>query len=410
MSKSNKDILINDVNDSVVISRRSFLSSSISIALLGGLSFFHKGVLAGPVGKKIINDLIIFSKELNGFNGEPLDPMSNLYQSGNGYRNYNPNLMRFHSMDSLSPFSDGGINPYVYCHGDPVNFNDPSGHVSWLTIGFGIFAVLTGIVSVILTPFTGGTSLAIGAGIISGASGTIGGMLTIASGALEGQEGKEGIARKLSIASLVFGCVSIISGGVAGISNAANNSASTASKQTSLLKFKGAKGIKGLKVTKKLKFGKSVAQREEKLIRAIESKAMKVVSRAKKAGHGGIASSDFGLEKVAEEYFVDMAKYGEIPKTIFKATKLGSKFVMKISVTEHKVSSVGRVFKVLGKSSSCLLSGGSQLYTSGVKLSGAVDSLEATKSMSFDKKLTSTYMKNPSANNLSFMLRKGVFM
>jgi len=49
------------------------------------------------------------------------------YLLGNGYRMYNPGLMRFHSADGLSPFAAGGINPYMYCNGDPVNMKDASG-------------------------------------------------------------------------------------------------------------------------------------------------------------------------------------------------------------------------------------------------------------------------------------------
>lgn len=36
--------------------------------------------------------------------------------------------MRFHSPDNMSPFGEGGLNAYVYCEGDPVNFVDPEGH------------------------------------------------------------------------------------------------------------------------------------------------------------------------------------------------------------------------------------------------------------------------------------------
>ncbi|MFA1026632.1 MULTISPECIES: RHS repeat-associated core domain-containing protein [Pseudomonas syringae group] len=46
---------------------------------------------------------------------------------GNGYRAYNPVLMRFNSPDSLSPFGKGGLNAYAYCAGDPVNRSDPDG-------------------------------------------------------------------------------------------------------------------------------------------------------------------------------------------------------------------------------------------------------------------------------------------
>ncbi|WP_122847555.1 RHS repeat-associated core domain-containing protein [Pseudomonas viridiflava] len=65
---------------------------------------------------------------LPGFNGEQPDPVTGHYLLGNGYRAYNPVLMRFNSPDSLSPFGKGGLNAYAYCTGDPVNRSDPSGH------------------------------------------------------------------------------------------------------------------------------------------------------------------------------------------------------------------------------------------------------------------------------------------
>lgn len=63
-----------------------------------------------------------------GFNGELREAQSCWYFLGNGYRAYNPRLMRFHSPDSWSPFGRGGLNPYMYCVGDPVNRSDPTGH------------------------------------------------------------------------------------------------------------------------------------------------------------------------------------------------------------------------------------------------------------------------------------------
>ncbi|WP_080482256.1 RHS repeat-associated core domain-containing protein [Pseudomonas syringae] len=68
---------------------------------------------------------------LLGFNGEHRDPVTGHYLLGNGYRAFNPVLMRFNSPDSLSPFGEGGINAYAYCAGDPVNFADPTGHSPW---------------------------------------------------------------------------------------------------------------------------------------------------------------------------------------------------------------------------------------------------------------------------------------
>lgn len=62
-----------------------------------------------------------------GFNGEYLMPSVSMYLLGNGYRAFNPVLMRFHSPDSFSPFRV--INAYAYCGGDPVNNLDPDGHI-----------------------------------------------------------------------------------------------------------------------------------------------------------------------------------------------------------------------------------------------------------------------------------------
>ena len=65
---------------------------------------------------------------LLGFNGEQPDPLTGHYHLGNGYRQFNPVLMRFNSPDSWSPFGSGGINAYAYCNGEPVLGTDPTGH------------------------------------------------------------------------------------------------------------------------------------------------------------------------------------------------------------------------------------------------------------------------------------------
>lgn len=64
----------------------------------------------------------------SGFTGQWREAQTGWYLLGNGYRVYNPVLMRFHSPDSLSPFGRGGVNAYGYCLGDPVNRIDPDGH------------------------------------------------------------------------------------------------------------------------------------------------------------------------------------------------------------------------------------------------------------------------------------------
>lgn len=66
-----------------------------------------------------------------GFTGAYLDSLTAAYPLGNGYRWYLPDLMRFNAPDELSPFGEGGPNPYAYCADDPVNCTDPTGH-AWL--------------------------------------------------------------------------------------------------------------------------------------------------------------------------------------------------------------------------------------------------------------------------------------
>ena len=69
-----------------------------------------------------------------GFNGERPDPLTGHYLLGNGYRAFNPILMRFNSPDRWSPFGKGGINAYAYCLGDPINRIDPDGNISVLML------------------------------------------------------------------------------------------------------------------------------------------------------------------------------------------------------------------------------------------------------------------------------------
>ncbi|MFM9484650.1 MULTISPECIES: RHS repeat-associated core domain-containing protein [Pseudomonas] len=83
---------------------------------------------------------------LLGFTGEAVDPATGHYLLGNGHRAFNPVLMRFNSPDGLSPFGRGGLNPYAYCLGDPVNFSDPTGRfvnvLKIFTSGAGLFSSL----------------------------------------------------------------------------------------------------------------------------------------------------------------------------------------------------------------------------------------------------------------------------
>ncbi|EBN2212553.1 RHS repeat-associated core domain-containing protein [Escherichia coli] len=125
-----------------------------------------------------------------GFNGEPTDNFSGLYHLGNGYRPYNPTLMRFIAPDSMSPFGAGGINTYAYCAGEPINHSDPTGHISWqgwLGIGLGTAGLaLTAVMAGVAIAAAGGviaavssasmTSLAVGGlGLVSDVTAIVGG-------------------------------------------------------------------------------------------------------------------------------------------------------------------------------------------------------------------------------------------
>lgn len=198
------------------ISRRSFLSKSISTAIISTATLNALSVFAHVFNLDEEKLITLFTHEFTGFNGETLDPVTGNYMLGNGYRGYNPFLMRFMSQDSLSPFSDAGINAYQYCNGDPINRIDPSGHLDGLKLGLGIFAVLTGIAGAIAAPFTGGTSIAIATGIIGSVAGSISGVLTVSAAAIE--ERNPDTAQKLDIASWAFTGISLAAGavGVAG--------------------------------------------------------------------------------------------------------------------------------------------------------------------------------------------------
>jgi RHS repeat-associated protein len=84
----------------------------------------RKGIAYTAYGEAMVSGSL-------GYNGEARESQTGRYLLGNGYRAYNPVLMRFHSPDSLSPFEEGGLNSYMYCEGNPVDFVDPSGNRSF---------------------------------------------------------------------------------------------------------------------------------------------------------------------------------------------------------------------------------------------------------------------------------------
>ena len=146
-----------------------------------------------------------------GFNGQLREANIGWYLLGNGYRAYNPRLMRFHSPDSWSPFGQGGLNAYMYCAGDPINRADPTGHWGVISIlsatrELGIIGYLTSSV---------GTGLNIGSLVISRGQatlanglGTISGLTGMAAGLSNMFDIAPQASQLLSATSLVSGAAS----------------------------------------------------------------------------------------------------------------------------------------------------------------------------------------------------------
>ncbi|MNO64080.1 Collagen triple helix repeat protein [compost metagenome] len=148
---------------------------------------------------------------LLAFNGEVRERAMGWYLLGRGYRAYNPGLMRFHSPDELDQ-EDVGINPYLYCNGNPVMWRDPTGHAAspmappdqaaskrkkgsklaaWITLGVSIAFALATVGS--FAPVALGAAATVAAGIALSAKtvfwltvGTIGTGLIVAGLAVQG--------------------------------------------------------------------------------------------------------------------------------------------------------------------------------------------------------------------------------
>jgi len=89
---------------------------------------------------KALEDVLV------GYTGAKQSRVTDYYLLGNGYRGYNTSLGRFSAYDSASPLGAGGANGYMYCGGDPVNSDDPSGHgvLKWLGLTGGAIAEAVG--------------------------------------------------------------------------------------------------------------------------------------------------------------------------------------------------------------------------------------------------------------------------
>jgi RHS repeat-associated protein len=196
-----------------------------------------------------------------GFAGEWADRLTGWYMPGS-YRPYDPVLMCFLSPDSDSPFGGGGLNPYAYCGGDPVNNIDPDGHAwwKWLVAGVGMALAVVGTVA------SFGTAVPAIAALWAGGMGalTVGGGLAIASAGLAAVSLATGVASMTleatggdQKAAGILGWISLGTGlasAVTGLAPAAAKAAARASRAAGRL----SKSIKGPKQAK----GKLIFERK----------------------------------------------------------------------------------------------------------------------------------------------------
>lgn len=176
-----------------------------------------------------------------GFQGYYRNRKAPVYMPGNGVRTYLPVLCSFAQMDSFSPFRCGGLNPYIFCQGGPVDNVDPSGHFSaQADLGLNVFSLFMDLLmvglSIFFIPETGGLSVLEAFNAFMSITSDITG---IAADSLTIQDEKNGTtehsdtAAALGITSGVTGILSMVTGSVFGVGEVADDALQAGMKGTS---------------------------------------------------------------------------------------------------------------------------------------------------------------------------------
>ena len=128
------------------------------------------------------------------YRGYYYDTETELYYLQTRY--YDPETGRFISQDDISylaPENLTGLNLYAYCHNNPVNYADPSGHAPewWQWALFGIGVALVAVAAGMAIIGTGGVAAfgmgaLIGSAAVGGAGAVVGGVIGYATGGVEG--------------------------------------------------------------------------------------------------------------------------------------------------------------------------------------------------------------------------------
>ncbi|HEY1354334.1 MAG TPA: SpvB/TcaC N-terminal domain-containing protein [Ktedonobacteraceae bacterium] len=177
------------------------------------------------------------------YTGKERDEENDLYYHGARY--YAPWLGRWTSCDPLG--IEDGPNIYMYVHGNPVAFSDPTGMLSWRTIAIVAAVVVVGTVVTVATagvagPIVAGAVASVG---LSGATATVAtgvvvGAVAGAAGGAAGEltrqvaSGEQISGRAIGRAALIGGALGAVTGGVSALASTARGAAAISRANTAV--------------------------------------------------------------------------------------------------------------------------------------------------------------------------------